>query len=108
MPLYGPLNTVVDPDTAGQWVRALLQILPGSPEVTASIVQIAARTGDPALDLEEDVRREAHDKLVASGVSPEALVRLVEVLPPSEGERVRAFGESLPEGRRLIGDVRFA
>jgi hypothetical protein len=39
---------------------------------------------------------------VASGVLPEPPIRLIEVRPPSVIERVRAFGESLPEGLRLL------
>jgi hypothetical protein len=102
VPLYGRLNTVVDPETAARWVRGLLDVVPASSERAATIVQIAARTGDAALDLPEDVCREVHDQLVASGTSPEAAIRLIEVQPPSESERVRAFGESLPEGLRLV------
>ena len=101
-PLYGPLNTVVDAQTAGQWVRALLALGPLSPDIAATAVQIAARTGDPALDVDEDLGREVYDRVVASGVLPEPPIRLIEVRPPSESERVRAFGESLPEGLRLV------
>jgi len=39
---------------------------------------------------------------VASGMLPEPPIRLIEVRSPSESERVRAFGESLPEGLRLV------
>ncbi len=102
VPLYGPLNTVVDAETAAAWVRALLDVAPPTPEGAATIVQLAARTGDPARDLDEDVCREAHARLLAAGVGPRALVRLIEVQPPSELERVGAFGESLPEGLRLL------
>jgi len=101
-PLYGPLNTVVDAQTAGQWVRALLALGPLSPDIAATAVQIAARIGDPALDVDEDLGREVYDRVMASGVLPEPPIRLIEVRPPSESERVRAFGESLPEGLRLV------
>jgi hypothetical protein len=102
VPLYGPLNTVVDPGTAAAWVRALLEAAPPGEGGAATIVQLAARTGDPARDLEEDFCREVHGRLVTAGVAPHALVRLIEVHPPSELERVSAFGESLPEGLRLL------
>jgi hypothetical protein len=105
VPLYGPLNTVVDPGTAAAWVRALLEVAPPSPEGAATIVQLAARTGDPARDLEEDFCRKVYGRLVAAGIGPHALVRLIEVQPPSELERVSAFGESLPEGLRLLEPV---
>ena len=102
VPLYGPLNTVIDPETAAVWLRALLDVAPPSPEGVATIVQLAARTGDPARDLDEDFCREVYDRLLTAGVGAHALVRLIEIQPPSEQERVRAFGESLPEGLRLL------
>jgi hypothetical protein len=101
VPLYGPLNTVVDPATAAQWVQRVLELVPPSAERAATVVQLAARTGDAALDLDEAFCASVHDQLVASGTSPAAAVRLVEVLPTSESDRVRAFGERLPEGLRL-------
>ena len=102
VPLYGPLNTVVDPATAAQWVQAVLDLAIPSLDAGATIVQIAARTGDPALDLDEDFCRQVHDRLVASRIAPEGAVRLIEIQPPSEHERARALGETLPEGLRLI------
>jgi hypothetical protein len=102
VPLYGPLNTVVDPETAADWVRAILDPGPASSDVVATIVQLAARTGDPALDLDEDFCREVHGRLLAAGIRPDALIRLIEVQPPSDLDRARAFGESLPEGLRLL------
>jgi len=102
VPLYGPLNTVVDPGAATRWARTVLDAAPLTADSAATIVQIAARTGDPALDVEEDVGRDLFERITASGVAPDAPVRLIEVLPPSEGERLRAFGESLPAGLRLI------
>ncbi len=102
VPLYGPLNTVVDPDTAAEWVRAILDPEPVSSEAAATVVQLAARTGDPALDLDEDFCREVHGRLLTAGIRPDALVRLIEVQPPSKLDRARAFGEELPEGLRLL------
>jgi hypothetical protein len=69
------------------------------------IVRLAARTDDPARDLEEDFYRGVHDRLVTAGVGLQALARLIEVQPPSDLERVRAFGGSLPEGLRLLEPV---
>jgi hypothetical protein len=106
VPLYGPLNAVVDAETASQWVGVLLEATPPSAETAATIVQIAARTGDPARDLDAEFCRAVHDRLAAKGVGPSALVRLVELQPPSELERARAFGERLPEGLRLAEPVK--
>ncbi|HVQ74430.1 MAG TPA: hypothetical protein VMT79_02720, partial [Candidatus Binatia bacterium] len=87
---------------AADWVRAILDPGPASSDVAATIVQLAARTGDPALDLDEDFCREVHGRLLATGIRPDALIRLIEVQPPSDLDRARAFGESLPEGLRLL------
>ena len=67
-------------------------------------MQIAARTGDPARDLDEDFCRTVHARLVGAGVPALAVLRLVEIHAPSESETVRAYGESLPEGLRLGRD----
>lgn len=105
VPLYGPLNTVVDADTAAHWVRALLDSAAPSAELAATIVQIAARTGDAARDLDEDFCREVYERLSDWRVLPDAPVRLIDVKPPSDVDRVRAFGESLPAGLRLIDEA---
>jgi hypothetical protein len=101
VPFHGPLNTVVPPARAEAWAMALPGLLPASPELAAAIVQIAARTGDLARDLDEDVCRALHAQLAARGIPESALVRLVEIHPPSETDTARAYGESLPEGLRL-------
>lgn len=100
-PVYGPLNTVVPPGAAAAWLEALLDIAGASADTAAACVQLGARTGDPARDLDEDVTRAAHARLVAAGHADEALSRLLEVLPPSEADRRQGWGESLPEGLRL-------
>lgn len=102
VPFHGPLNTVVSPDRAQAWSTALLQLLVPTPDVAAVIVQMAARTGDLARDVDEDVCRTLHATLLAAGIPDAALARLVEILPPSESETMRAFGETLPEGLRLV------
>jgi molecular chaperone DnaK (HSP70) len=100
---HGPLNTVVPPALADGWVTALLGRKTLTPEVASSVVQIAACTGDPALDLPEGRRREAHDTLLSAGHDAGELRRLLEPAPVTRAESQRAYGESLPEGLRLEG-----
>jgi hypothetical protein len=101
VPFHGPLNTVVTPVRAEAWAQALVELVQPSEELAATLVQLAARTGDLARDLDEDVSRALHGRLVSAGVPESALVRLVEIHAPSRGESARAYGESLPEGLRL-------
>jgi molecular chaperone DnaK (HSP70) len=101
VPVHGPLNTVVPPSRAAAWASALLELLPPSGELAAVLVQMAARTGDLARDLDEDVCRRLHGTLAEHGLPEEWLARLVEIHSPSEADTARAYGESLPEGLRL-------
>jgi molecular chaperone DnaK (HSP70) len=102
VPFHGPLNTVVPPGVARAWIDALLDLVPMSDDLVAAVVQVAARTGDGARDLDEDFCRAVHARLVGAGVPEIAVRRLVEIHNPSASETVRAYGESLPEGLRLV------
>jgi hypothetical protein len=101
VPFHGPLNTVVVAERARAWAEELLDLVPVSADLVDAVVQLAARTGDLARDVDEDACRAFHARLAAAGVPDTALVRLVEILPPSETDTARAYGESLPEGLRL-------
>jgi hypothetical protein len=98
VPAHGPLNTVVAPAIAGQWAAGLLDLVPVSDDLAATVVQLTARTGDAARDVDEDTRRALYDRLVDGA----HLVRLLEILPATDAETARAFGERLPEGLRLV------
>jgi hypothetical protein len=101
-PVHGPLNTVVPPARVEAWVTMITEAWPSPPaELLAALVQMAARTGDPARDIDEDLAHTLHARLLGCGVEPRAIVRLIEIEPPSEDETLRAIGESLPEGLRL-------
>jgi molecular chaperone DnaK (HSP70) len=103
VPFHGPLNTVVPPAEVEVWVATLLDRGPLTPDAGAVIVQMAAYTGDPALDLTEDIRQRAHGALLGAGVDQRTVRRLIEPAPPTRAESQRAYGESLPEGLRLEG-----
>ena len=98
-----PTPAAAEPSAAELQKRyaQFLELLPLTPDLAAVIVQVGARTGDAARDVDEDACRAWHEALRAAGIPDAALVRLIEILPPSESETVRAFGESLPEGLRL-------
>jgi hypothetical protein len=101
-PLYGPLNTVVTPDVAEGWIERLLAVKHITPEIAAAVVQIGERTDDPARDLSHEAVEAARTRLVSAGFSEEAVRPLLEPVPHSRADAARVFGETLPEGLRLI------
>ncbi len=93
------------PSDAGRWLDELLAIKAIPPELFAAIVQIGALTGDPLRDLDERVVDAARQRLRDAGVDPDAARPLYEVVTATFADTSRAFGEPLPNGLRLGGDV---
>src|SRR5215207_655404 len=102
VPFYGPLNCVVPAEAAGRWAGALLALPELTPAVATAVSQLAARTDDPLRDVEPELRLEAVRRLQEAGVADELIESLRAYVPRSEAAAVRIFGESLPEGLRLI------
>ena len=99
-PLYGPLNTVVLPAVAERWINELLGVKVTTPDVAAAILQIGARTGDPARDVDASVAAAAEQRMQGT-VDAAVLDALRVVQSPDRAGAARVFGESLPEGLRL-------
>ena len=59
--IYGPLNAVVHPQTARRWLDAILSFEPGNPSERLGwafcLSQLARRTGQRALDVDDSHRR---------------------------------------------------
>ena len=104
-PIYGPLTSVVAASDAGRWLEELIANERDTAELFAAIVQIGALTGDPLRDLDEHVFDAARQRLRDAGVDPDATRPLYEVVTATFADTSRAFGESLPNGLRLGGDV---
>jgi molecular chaperone DnaK (HSP70) len=104
-PIYGSLTSVVAASDAGRWLEELIANEKNTAELFAAIVQIGALTGDPLRDLDEHVVDAARQRLRNAGVDPEAARPLYEVVTATFADTSRAFGESLPNGLRLGGDV---
>jgi hypothetical protein len=101
IPVYGPLNTVVDSATAAEWARALMRHEPVDPGQAFALMQITRRTADRYRDLAPDVVR----NVVAWIEAHRAPARLIQLV--REGgtldvhEQQQTFGESLPKGLHL-------
>jgi hypothetical protein len=104
--LYGPLNGVLHPETIGPWIDGLLGFQPGHDSETRDwafcVAQLARRTGQRALDIDDGRRKEV--LTVLSGlVIPPAWPRMVaEVVAPEGADQAQLFGESLPIGLRIL------
>jgi molecular chaperone DnaK (HSP70) len=104
---YGPLNMVVHPDIAQQWLDAILAFEPGHASERVSwlfcLAQLARRSGQRALDI-DDVHRASVLTVLRREGAPAHLIRGVEeVVDLADEEQSELFGESLPIGLRLLG-----
>ncbi len=106
-PLYGPLNTVVHPDTAERW----LDILQAYPPATDAerlnwafcLAQLARRTGLRGVDVTDAKRGDVAALLRGQAVPVEWAQGIEEVTAAAGDEQSRLFGEGLPIGLRLAG-----
>jgi len=99
-PFYGPLSSTVPAAVAERWIERLLTH--GlTADGAAAVVQIGARTNDPARDIPDGTRERVVSALEAAGTAADVLRPLIEVVTPQPLDLARAFGETLPEGLRL-------
>ncbi len=103
--LYGPLNAVIHPQVVQGWIDQLLNFEPGNDSERLGwgfcLAQLARRTGQRAIDVDEADAAKVIDALRARSISEE-YVKIVEQVVAEEGEdRSQMFGESLPIGLRL-------
>ena len=102
IPLYGPLHCVVPPETAAEWIRALLDSSEVTHETAAAVVQLGRRVDDRARDISQDVTRFAVSELKSAAVVEDAFLRpLQEYIVPARSDAVRTLGDSLPVGMEL-------
>jgi hypothetical protein len=106
VPLYGPADAVIPPDVAGAWLDELLALDWQFPERLAfSVAQIARRTGDRARDIDDPLRARVSERLRALPGGERTALLVDEVVALEAREERVAFGDSLPAGLRLAGEV---
>jgi molecular chaperone DnaK (HSP70) len=107
--LYGPLNTVLHPETVGPWLDALVGFEPGHESETRDwafcLAQLARRTGQRALDIDEGRRKAVLAVLKGLDVPPTWRRMVEEVVAPEGADQAQLFGESLPIGLKLASGV---
>ena len=101
-PLYGPLNTVVNTQQTETWIRELTSQTQTDPIVHLAVVQMARLTNDRYRDLEPEARAEIVAWLESENAA-EHLIRLVKEAGQFDAEQQgKIFGESLPQGLRMV------
>jgi len=103
IPLYGPLHSVVASETAGEWLKALLDLPSSTAAAQSAIILLARRTDDQSRDLDGALREQAIARLMALGAAEDAIQLLSNYVPPHRADAVRSFGESLPSGLQVVG-----
>jgi molecular chaperone DnaK (HSP70) len=102
IPLYGPLHAVAPAETAGEWLKTLLDLSTFTAATSSAILLIARRTDDRSRDIDDAVRELAISRLMALGIGEETIQLLSKYVPPERVDAVRSFGESLPPSLQLL------
>ena len=103
IPLYGPLHSVVAPEIASEWLKALLDLSAFTATTASAIALIARRTEDRSRDIDDAIRERTISRLMAFGIDEEIIQLLSNYVPPDRADAVRSFGESLPSGLEVVG-----
>jgi molecular chaperone DnaK (HSP70) len=102
IPLYGPLHSVVEPEIAGEWLKALLDLPKLTIVAGSAIALIARRTEDRSRDIDEALREQAISSLMALRIGEETVQLVAKCVPPERTDVVRSFGESLPSDLQVV------
>jgi molecular chaperone DnaK (HSP70) len=102
IPLYGPLHSVVEPEIAGQWLKALLDFSTLTAVTDSTIVLIARRTDDHSRDIDEVICKQVIARFLTLGITEETVQLVSKYVPPGRADAVRSFGESLPPGLPVV------
>jgi molecular chaperone DnaK (HSP70) len=102
IPLYGPLSSVVPPETASKWLLTLLHLPELTPDAASAVIQLGARTDDRERDIHDDLHWSAITRLSEAGIAGDMTEPLHTYVPPARADALRIFGESLPEGLKLV------
>jgi hypothetical protein len=104
--LYGPLNAVVHPQVAERWLDAVVGFSPGDASERLGwlfcLTQLARRTGQRALDVDDSRRRGVLTVLGDQLASPHWIKMVEEVSELEQEEQGQLLGDSLPIGLRLV------
>ncbi len=104
--MYGPLNAVVHHQVVEKWIETIFPFEPGNQSERLAwafcLSQLARRTGQRALDIDETHRQSVLSVLRGLSI-PDHWRRMVEEVSEMEQEEQgQMLGDSLPIGLRLL------
>jgi hypothetical protein len=102
-PAYGPLNTVLPPTIASDWLEQLLGLESADAMLQFALVNLARRTGDRYRDLPDATRGAVVSWLTDRRAGEHAIKLVREGGELESAEQDRVFGEGLPKGLKLRG-----
>ena len=106
MLFYGPLNAVLHREVVEKWLDALVTFEPAHESDASSwsfcLAQLARKSGQRALDIDDAHRARVVKLLRARAASPDWIRMVEEVVEPEAAEQSRLFGEALPIGLRVL------
>ncbi len=102
VPVHGPLNSVLAPEVASEWLQRLTDAVDGGPLSQLAVTQISRRTDDRYRDVPDKQRA----KTLAWLESHDAAAHFVELVRDGgqldRQEQGLVFGEALPMGLRIL------
>jgi hypothetical protein len=103
--LYGPLNTVVHHQVVEGWLDAVLPFSPGHDSERLAwafcLSQLARRTGQRALDVDDAHQQRVLEVLRGLAVPPHWVTMVEQVTELDRDEQGQMLGDALPIGLRL-------
>ncbi|HYC21574.1 MAG TPA: Hsp70 family protein [Candidatus Bathyarchaeia archaeon] len=104
--VYGPANTVIEPQVVEPWLTALADAPWERPAATAlAVTQIARLTGDRARDVSSELRAKLATRLDALAEGRRLARSLRALVALETRDQARVLAESLPIGLRLREDL---
>ncbi|NVB77260.1 MAG: hsp70 family protein [Kofleriaceae bacterium] len=111
VPLYGPLNAVVPPQTVRNWLAPIMKWdwpEPTDPNAVSPVAfplaQLGRRTGDRTRDLDDATRTQLANFVRAMPGGDRAAVLIEQVVALEAREERVALGDTLPAGLKLVID----
>lgn len=102
IPLYGPLNELVDSEYVSQWAHKLIQLSEANATVFLALMQLCRKTNDRYRDIEPEIRVQVIEFMKKHKASPHFISLIEDGGKLDEEEQSEIFGESLPKGLSLI------
>ncbi len=102
VPLYGPLNELVDSSIVTEWVMKLLRLPNVNSTLLLALMQLSRNTHDRYRDIEQGARSKVIDFMKLHRASPHFIQLVENGGALDEEEQSEVFGESLPKGLKLI------